>query len=196
VCINQQLNQRTRIVVMVASARLLTSVEPDQRERFSELAAAQGVSSSRLLARLVHRALVENPEAKVKRLLEEAAAGKAPAEKYTVRLMGLDAARLEARAQARGVTASGYVAHVLRAHLRADPPMPYREFQELKRVVNELAGIRGAMAQLASREGPTHGLEPSLKENVLKLLPALKQIRDKVQDTLTANSKSWEAPNA
>ena len=50
---------------MVASARLLTSVEPDQRQRFSELAAAQGVSSSRLLARLVHRALIENPEAKV-----------------------------------------------------------------------------------------------------------------------------------
>jgi hypothetical protein len=69
--------------------------------------------------------------------------------------------------QARGVTASGYVAHVLRAHLRADPPMPYGEFQELKRVVNELAGIRGAMAQLASQEGSTQGLEPSLKENVL-----------------------------
>lgn len=181
---------------MAASARLLTSVEPDQRERFSELAAAQGVSSSRLLARLVHRALIENPEAKVKRLLEEAAAGKAPAEKYTVRLMGLDAARLESRAQARGVTASGYVAHVLRAHLRADPPMPYGEFQELKRVVNELAGVRAAMAQLASRDGPTQELEPSLKANVLKLLPALKQIRDKVQDTLTANSKSWETPNA
>lgn len=108
---------------MTASARLLTSVEPDQRQRFSELAAAQGVSSSRLLARLVHRALIENPEEKVKRLLEEAAADKAPAEKYTVRLMGLDAARLESRAVARGVTASGYVAHVLRAHLRADPPM-------------------------------------------------------------------------
>jgi hypothetical protein len=132
----------------------------------------------------------------VKRLLDEAAAGKAPAEKYTVRLMGLDAARLEARAQARGVTASGYVAHVLRAHLRADPPMPYGEFQELKRVVNELAGVRGALAQLASREGSTQGLEPSLKENVLKLLPALKQIREKVQDMLISNSKSWEAPGA
>jgi len=131
---------------MAATARLLTSVQPDQRERFSELAAAQGLSSSRLLARLVHRALIENPEAKVKRLLEEAAAGKAPAEKYTVRLMGLDAARLESRAQARGVTASGYVAHVLRAHLRADPPMPYGEFQELKRVVNEL-GLRDYSVQ-------------------------------------------------
>jgi hypothetical protein len=178
-------------IAMAVSARLLTSVPPDQRARFSELAAAQGVSSSKLLARLVWTALKENPDAKVKRLLEEAAAGKAPAEKYTVRLMGADAARLEGRAQARGVTASGYVAHVLRAHLRADPPMPYAEFQELKRVVNELAGVRAAMAQLASREGPTQGLEPLLKENVLKLLPALKQIRDKVQDTLIANSKSW-----
>jgi hypothetical protein len=61
--------------------------------------------------------------------------------------MGLDAARLEARAQARGVTASRYVSHLLRAHLRADPPMPYGEFQELKRVVNELAGVRAAIAE-------------------------------------------------
>jgi hypothetical protein len=180
---------------MSESARLKTSVPPDQHERFAELAAAQGVSASKLLARLVWTALKENPDAKVRRLLEEAAAGKAPAEKYTVRLMGLDAARLESRAQARGVTASGYVAHLLRAHLRADPPMPYGEFQELKRVVNELAGIRGAMAQLAS-EGSRRGLEPSLQENVLKLLPALKQIRERVQDMLTSNSKSWEAPDA
>lgn len=181
---------------MSESARLKTSVPPEQQERFAEIASAQGLSSSKLLARLVWTALKENPDAKVKRLLEEAAAGKAPAEKYTVRLMGVDAARLEARAQARGVTASGYVAHVLRAHLRAAPPMPYGEFQELKRVVNELAGIRAAMMQLTSRDGPTPGLEAALKENVLKLLPALKQIRDRVQDTLVANSKSWEAPNA
>jgi hypothetical protein len=49
---------------------------------------------------------------------------------------------------------------------------------------------------LASREGSTQGLEPSLQENVLKLLPALKQIRVRVQDLLISNSKSWEAPDA
>jgi len=27
-------------------------------------------------------------------------------------------------------------------------------------------------------------------------LPALKQIRERVQDMLTSNSKSWEAPDA
>jgi hypothetical protein len=52
------------------------------------------------------------------------------------------------------------------------------------------------MAQLAAREGSTQGLEPSLQENVLKLLPALKHIREKVQDMLVSNSKSWESPNA
>jgi hypothetical protein len=74
--------------------------------------------------------------------------------------------------------------------------MPYGEFQELKRVVNELAGIRGAMVRLAAREDSTQGLEPSLKENVLKLLPALKQIREKVHNMLIANSRSWESPSA
>ena len=180
---------------MPASARLLTSVQPEQRERFSELAAAQGVSSSRLLARLVHRALAENPAAKVQRLLDEVKAGKAPAEKYTVRLMGADAAHLEERAQRRGLTASGYVAHLLRAHLRADPPMPYGEFQELKRVVNELAGIRGALVQLTSGRHASQAIESELKEAVLKLLPALKQIRERVHDVLIANSRSWEAPH-
>jgi hypothetical protein len=180
----------------MTSARLKTSVSPDQRDRFTELADAQGVSASKLLAKLVWTAIKENPEAKRRRLLAEAAAGKAPAEKYTVRLMGADAAHLEARAQARGVTASGYVAHLLRAHLRADPPMPYGEFQQLKRVVNELAGVRAAMAQLAAREGRMQGLDLAVKENVLKLLPALKQLRDKVQEMLVANSKSWEAPGA
>jgi hypothetical protein len=52
------------------------------------------------------------------------------------------------------------------------------------------------MAQLALREGPMQGLDPTVKENVLKLLPPLKQIRDKVHDTLIANSKSWAAPDA
>lgn len=179
---------------MAASARLLTSVSAAQRERFTELAAARGVSVSHLLARLVDTALAETPAEKVRRLSLAALEERAPAEKYTVRLLGTDAAHLEQRAYARSLTASGYVAHVLRAHLRADPPMPYTEFQELKRVVNELAGIRGALAQLldANRTVP---IETSLSQNVLRLLPALKQLREKIQDTLIANSKSWATPD-
>ena len=181
---------------MPNSTQLKAYVDPEQQQRFAELAAAQGVSSSKLLAQLVWRALAEKPAAKAKRLTQAVHEGRAPAEKYTVRLMGLDAARLEERAQARGLTASGYVAHFLRAHLRANPPMPYGEFQELKRIVNELAAIRADLADLAAREGPARAIEPSLQQNVMRLLPALKQIRERVQDTLVAHSKSWEAPDA
>ena len=175
---------------MAASARLLTSVPSAQRERFAELAAARGVSVSHLLARLVDSALAESPAEKLKRLHLASREERAPAEKYTVRLLGADAAHLEQRAQTRSLTASGYVAHVLRAHLRADPPMPYAEFQELKRVVSELAGIRGLLSQLLAepREVP---IDASLSQSVLKLLPALKQLREKIQDALIANSKSW-----
>jgi hypothetical protein len=66
----------------------------------------------------------------------------------------------------------------------------------LKRVVNELAGVRGALQQLISEGAPREMVEWSLRENVMRLLPALKQIRDRVQDTLVVNSKSWAAPGA
>jgi len=139
---------------MVASARVFASLPNKQHERLSQLADAKGLSISRLLAGLVERELAENPEERVQRLIAQAQDDRAPAEKYTVRLMGIDAARLEARAQGRSVTPSGYVAQLLRAHLRANPPMPYKEFEELRRVVNELAGIRGALQQLAALRAP------------------------------------------
>lgn len=180
---------------MATSARLFTSVPPQEQERLTALAAEQGVSPSRLLAGLVHKAVLETPDAKIERLRQAALKDKSPAAKYTVRLTSADGARLEERAQRRGVTASGYVAHLLRAHLRASPPMPYGEFQEIKRVVNELAGIRAELSRLT--EGASHWeLEEGIKESVLKLLPALKGIREQIQQALTVNSRSWEAGDA
>jgi hypothetical protein len=181
---------------MPNSARLLTSVPPEHQARMSALAAAQGISISKLLAKLVWSAVKENPDAKIQRLTAAASDNKAPAEKYTVRLLGADAARLEERAQLRGLTASGYVAQVLRAHLRANPPMPYGEFQELKRVVNELSGIRAALSQIANGGGTSVHLEQSTRQTVMQLLPGLKRIREDVQNMLDVNSKSWEAPDA
>jgi hypothetical protein len=181
--------------LMALSVRLLTSVSVEHRDRFAALAAARGVSASHLLARLVHRAVAE--------LLSEppgialsGRVGSAPATKYTVRLWGAEAARLERRAKLREAAPSGYVAHVLRAHLRAEPPMPYAEFETLKRVVNELAGIRSALNELITKPPAGALIEQGLRENIFKLLPALKGIRTQVQDTLVANSKSWAAPDA
>jgi hypothetical protein len=56
--------------------------------------------------------------------------------------------------------------------------------------------LLGALYQVISERASREVVEWSLRENVMRLLPALKQIRDKVQDTLVANSKSWAAPGA
>jgi hypothetical protein len=184
-----------RTLEMPATARLFATVPAEQQERLSELAYAKGLSLPRLLAGLVDKALAENPDEKVKRLVAQAQDDRAPAEKYTVRLMGIDAARLEERAQGRGVTASGYVAHLLRAHLRSEPPMPYAEFQRVKRAVSELTRIRVALQLLVTQGGTSEALDASLRDNVLRLLPPLKQIRDKVDALLMANAESWHTPN-
>ena len=176
---------------MPASARLITSVPAERRAQFAELARARGVSVSHLLSRLVHTALEARPEATVKRLSTAPMSERAPAEKYTVRLASSDATRLQARAHTRGLTGSGYIAHLTRAHLRANPPMPYGEFQELKRIVNELSGVRGALAEAVLSTDVS--LDTTVRETVLRLLPALKQLREQIQGVLVANSKSWEA---
>ena len=186
----------TTLSVMAISARMITSVPADQREQFASRAAAEGLSVSQLLARLVRRANAEDLSVRLERLPAEASSDKTPAQKYTVRLMGIDAANLEERAQVRRMTPSGYVAQVLRAHLRANPPMPYREFQQLKQGVNELTAIRGVLQQLVTEPSLVAGLDASVRENILRLLPALKGIRDQVQACLVVNSKSWEIPSA
>jgi hypothetical protein len=181
---------------MPSAARLFTSIDPDQQARFAALAEARGVSVSKLLANLVYAAVAESPSAKMNRLTQASRSDAAPAEKYTVRLMGVDAVRLEERALGRGMTASGYVAHVLRAHLRANPPMPFKEFQELKRAVNELSGIRLALAGIVANAVAVRELGGTVAASIGRLLPTLKQIRDDVQNTLVANSKSWETGDA
>jgi hypothetical protein len=47
--------------------------------------------------------------------------------------------------------------------------MPYREFEGLKRVVNELAGVRGALQQVISERAPREMVEWSLRENDLRV---------------------------
>ena len=184
---------------MTRSVRLKASVPPEQSERFTALAERRGLSTSRLLAMLVDQALAQNavPEGEGRATsTSRETHGYVPPAKYTVRLQGLDAAALERRATERGLPASSYAANVLRAHLRANPPMPYTEFEQLKRVVNELAGLRALLVRLVESDDPGRFIDAGIASAVRKLLPALKSIRQDVQSVLEANSKSWAAGDA
>jgi hypothetical protein len=74
--------------------------------------------------------------------------------------------------------------------------MPFKEFQELKRAVNELSGIRLALAGIVANAVAVRELGGTVAASIGRLLPTLKQIRDDVQNTLVANSKSWETGDA
>lgn len=163
------------------------------------------MSSSKLLAALINAALKQLPVPVLASAQASAPnrtgwgakrAPQAESTKYTVRLQDSDAARLEERAAARGTAPSSYAAMVLLAHLRADPPMPHGEFQQLKRVVNELGGIRAGLAALAGTGAGKSDLDGQTIAAIEKLMPRLKSIREEVQATLTANSRSWRAPDA
>lgn len=176
--------------------RLFAVVAPAQKARFTALANQAGVSESKLIRMLIDAALARNavPEQRPRK------AGKEPAyippEKYTVRLRGEDAAELERRAGAREMVASSYAGQVLRAHLRAAPPLPYTEFQTIKQLVNELGGIRGALIQLlGAQKDAKQRIDAQVIDAINKLLPVLKSAREDVQNMLAANTRSWETPS-
>ena len=184
---------------MPRASQLKASVPPEQSERFTALAERRGLSTSRLLATLVDEALAKNavPEGEGRATSTSRDSPRyVPPAKYTVRLQGLDAAALERRATERSLPASSYAANVLRAHLRAHPTMPYTEFEQLKRVVNELAGVRALLVRLVESDDPGGFIDAEIAGAVRRLLPALQSIRQDVQATLVANSKSWEAGDA
>jgi len=184
---------------MVSSARLLTSVSPDVQTKFTRLAESRGVSNSKLLGLLVEHVLQNagtpaKPGSEDRRLRDSSSSD--PATKYTIRLQSEDAGALERRAEGRGMSASSYAAHVVRSHLRANPPVPYEEYEQFKRVLNELGGIRAALNQLVGEGGAARDVDSRLSQAVTKLMPALKSIREDVQDALAANARSWETPDA
>ncbi|HZR01588.1 MAG TPA: hypothetical protein VFA81_00255 [Burkholderiales bacterium] len=165
------------------SARLFASIPARQHARFTHLASSRGVSSSKLLALMVDGVLAKylaaDPNTTAAEHVE--ARDELPT-KYTVRLRGGEAQRLEQRAQNRGMQPSSYAAHVLRAHLRKDPPLPHVEFAQIKRLVNELSGVRGLLIGLTRPCGAAAPFDAQVIDAMAKLLPALKSIRERGAD--------------
>lgn len=175
-------------------ARLLTSVPAEQRLWFAQLAASRGLSSSRLLALMVEAVVTKHASGSSARTQVQASRLPSQASsKYTLRLQSEEAVLLEQRAQRRQLQPSRYAAQVLRAHLRKNPPLPYEEFQQIKRLVNEVAGARALLIDVARQAADSDRCEASVIDAVAKLLPALKSVRDDVHRMLVANAKSWEA---
>jgi hypothetical protein len=175
---------------MSGSTHLSTWVSVETKQRFVALAQHQGLSESALLKRTVELMIqvsraegapLPPPEGQMTR-----------ASRLYVRLRPEDQVLLRERATGRGMAGATYASMLLRAHLRAVPPLPDRELAELKRSVAALGMIGRNLNQIARVANQTGRVTGPSTGDLRALLRALEGLRDHVKALIRANNLSWE----
>jgi len=157
---------------------------PEQKAQFAALAASRGLSQSKLLGLLVDAVLARNPiEVEAKEARGRAGQG----DHVSLRLRPGDGRLLRQRARARGMKYTTYAAVLIRAHLRADPPMPLDELAKLERSVAEVGAVAESLGQIARAMTKGHaGRELS------SVVPAIERLWRQMREVVKANVVSWE----
>ena len=114
----------------VARQQIAAWATPDRKAQFAALAASHGLSESKMLGLLIESVLASNS-------VDLASAKDGPdhrdGDRITIRLRPGDGELLRSRAQVRGINYTTYAAALIRAHLRASPPLPLGELAKLER---------------------------------------------------------------
>ena len=163
---------------------------PDRKGQFAALAASRGLSESKLLGLLVDSVLKRNP---VDDAGDERHGNVEEGDRITLRLRPGDGQWLRLRAQRRGMKYTTYTAALIRAHVRADPPMPLEELARLERSLAEISAIGRRLNQIvgAMREG--QGVDSRLHADIPAVLKAVEELRQALRDLVRVNRISWEA---
>ena len=162
---------------------------PERKGQFAALAASRGLSASKLLGLLIDSVLERNP---VDGAGDERYGEAGEGDRITLRLRPGDGKWLRLRAQRRGMKYTTYAATLIRAHVRANPPMPAEELARLERGLAEISAIGRRLNQIAGavREGPS--VDP-LRLEVTAVLRALEELRQTLREVVRVNRISWES---
>ena len=158
------------------------------RDRFEVLARNRGETPSSLLRQLINEALADTGDpARLGAAEVDGAATRS--DRLTVRLRPGDAQRLRVRAGARGTKPSTYLALLVRAHLRANSPLPQPELIEVKRALAEVAAVSRALRLGVPASAAMHGSDATSLDEVLR---RIEQARGAIASLVQANIASWE----
>ena len=166
---------------------------PDRKGRFAALAASRGLSESRLLGLLVDSVLEHNP---VDQAGDESHGKAGDGDRITLRLRPGDGKLLRLRAHARGMKYTTYAAALIRAHVRADPPMPLDELARLERSLAEVSAAGRTLSQIARRINEGQGVDPGLRPELTVVLHAAEELRQTLREVVKVNRISWESDDA
>ncbi len=173
--------------------QIATWATPETKDQFRALAATRGLSESRMLALLIDSVLARNPS---DARLEGARPYFGDRDRISIRLRPGDGNLLRARAGERGMNYTTYAAALIRAHMRASPPMPMHEVAMLERALGEISAIARAMRQIAFGVGKAQAVDSQLESEFVTVLQTVEDLRQAVRDLVRANVISWESIDA
>jgi hypothetical protein len=170
--------------VHIGSARqplIATRASVETKQRFAALAASRGLTESALLMLLIDTVLGSNAAGEQ----VESAARPCAGDRMSLRLRPGDRSRLEARAAARGLKPSSYVAMLVRAHVRRQALLPLpAELHALKAAVVQLTALGRGLGGSAG-DGVTH-------ESMSQTAAAVAALRREFAEFVRRNLQSWE----
>ena len=166
---------------------------PDQKAGFAALAASRGLSESRLLGLLIDSVLERNA---VDPAGDEHHGETGEGDRITLRLRPGDGKWLRRRAQTRGMKYTTYAAALIRAHVRANPPMPLEELARLERGLAEISAIGRRLNQIAGAAREGQGVDPGLRVELVAVRQAVEELRQSLREVVKVNRMSWESADA
>lgn len=163
---------------------------PDQKASFAALADSRGLSQSKLLGLLIEALLARSPIAQA---VGQAQAESSERDRITIRLRPGDGKLLRSRAQRRRMNYTTYVATLIRAHVRADPPMPIEELKMLERSLAEVSAISRSLGRLARAAREEQGADAGRLPELASIREALEELRLALREVVKVNRISWES---
>ena len=182
-------------IAMRPSSRSSITAWPtrDQKAGFAALALSRGLSESKLLGLLIDSVLERNP---VDEAGEEHHGEVEEGDRITLRLRPGDGKWLRLRAQRRGMKYTTYAAALIRAHVRADPPMPLEELARLERGLSKISAIGRRLNQIAGAVSERQSVDPGLSVELPAVLHAVEELRQSLREVVKVNRISWESADA
>ena len=178
---------------LAARQQITAWATPDRKGQFAALAASRGLSESKLLGLLIDSVLERNP---VDEARDDRNGEAANGDRITLRLRPGDRKWLRLRAQARGMKYTTYTAMLIRAHVRADPPMPLHELARIERSLSEVSTVGRNLNQIARRISEGRGVDLRLRPELTGVLHAVEELRLALREVVKVNRISWESADA
>ena len=177
---------------MIPGARSSITAWPtlDQKAGFAALALSRGLSESKLLGLLIDSVLERNA---IHEAGDEPHREAKEGDRITLRLRPGDGQCLRLRAQRRGMKYTTYAAALIRAHVRADPPMPLEELARLERSLAEISVIGRRLNQIAGAVREGQGVDSGLRPELTVVLRAVEELRQTLREVVRVNRISWES---